>query len=99
MTAVIASSVAWHACLIYQASECLQGVLDFKGGETAALARLKYYLWDTDLIATYFDTRNGMVGESARWWRCGGRAVVMGVCLRVGELLATLRVVSLAGGT
>ena len=48
----------------------LQGVLDFKGGEAAALARLKYYLWDSDLIATYFDTRNGMVGELAgvrRW--------------------------------
>nr|QDZ38467.1 cryptochrome DASH [Chlamydomonas sp. ICE-L] len=39
-----------------------KSALDFKGGETAALARLKYYLWDTDLLATYFDTRNGMLG-------------------------------------
>ncbi|KAG2435381.1 hypothetical protein HXX76_007453 [Chlamydomonas incerta] len=39
-----------------------QAVLDFKGGETAALARLKYYLWDSDLLSTYFDTRNGMLG-------------------------------------
>ncbi|KAK9815662.1 hypothetical protein WJX72_007553 [[Myrmecia] bisecta] len=39
-----------------------QAVLQFKGGETAALARLKYYLWDSDLLATYFDTRNGMLG-------------------------------------
>ena len=39
-----------------------QGVLSFRGGETAALARLKYYLWDSDLIATYFDSRNGMLG-------------------------------------
>eukprot|EP00242_Pyramimonas_sp_CCMP2087_P004138 CAMPEP_0198217980 /NCGR_PEP_ID=MMETSP1445-20131203/66748_1 /TAXON_ID=36898 /ORGANISM="Pyramimonas sp., Strain CCMP2087" /LENGTH=389 /DNA_ID=CAMNT_0043894845 /DNA_START=40 /DNA_END=1205 /DNA_ORIENTATION=+ len=37
-------------------------VLDFKGGESVALARLKYYLWDTDLVATYFDSRNGMLG-------------------------------------
>jgi deoxyribodipyrimidine photo-lyase len=42
-----------------------QAVLDFKGGESAALARLKYYLWDSNLIATYFDTRNGMLGELA----------------------------------
>jgi hypothetical protein len=31
-------------------------VLAFEGGETAALARLKYYLWDADLLRTYFDT-------------------------------------------
>lgn len=36
--------------------------LDFKGGESVALQRLKYYLWDSDLIATYFETRNGMLG-------------------------------------
>uniref|UniRef100_A0A7S1SVM2 Cryptochrome DASH n=1 Tax=Tetraselmis chuii TaxID=63592 RepID=A0A7S1SVM2_9CHLO len=34
----------------------------WRGGETAALQRLKYYLWDTDLIADYFNTRNGMLG-------------------------------------
>ena len=39
-----------------------QAVHRFKGGETEALARLKYYLWDTDLVATYFQTRNGMLG-------------------------------------
>lgn len=39
-----------------------RGVLDFRGGERAALARLKHYLWDTDAIATYFETRNGMLG-------------------------------------
>ncbi|GIL83479.1 hypothetical protein Vretimale_11168 [Volvox reticuliferus] len=39
-----------------------KAVLDFRGGETAALARLQYYLWDRDLIAAYFDTRNGMLG-------------------------------------
>ena len=33
-----------------------------QGGETAALERLKYYLWDKDLAATYKETRNGMLG-------------------------------------
>lgn len=36
--------------------------MDFRGGETAALQRLRYYLWDSDLVASYFDTRNGMLG-------------------------------------
>ncbi|MCC7245527.1 MAG: DASH family cryptochrome, partial [Saprospiraceae bacterium] len=36
--------------------------LHFKGGETEALNRLKYYLWDTNLIKTYKETRNGLVG-------------------------------------
>jgi deoxyribodipyrimidine photo-lyase len=39
-----------------------RAVLDFKGGETAALERLKYYLWDTDLIKGYKETRNGLIG-------------------------------------
>lgn len=34
----------------------------FHGGETEALKRLKYYLWDTDLVASYFQSRNGMLG-------------------------------------
>jgi len=33
-----------------------------EGGEKAALARLKYYLWDSDIIADYFNIRNGMLG-------------------------------------
>merc|ERR1711871_564834 len=36
--------------------------LAFKGGETAALARVKQYFWDSDCVASYFDTRNGMIG-------------------------------------
>jgi len=36
--------------------------LDFKGGESQALARVKYYLWESKLLETYFDTRNGMLG-------------------------------------
>lgn len=39
-----------------------RGVLLFNGGETEALKRLKYYLWDSDLLSTYFETRNGMIG-------------------------------------
>ncbi len=33
------------------------------GGETAALARLQEYVWETDGVARYFDTRNGLVGR------------------------------------
>lgn len=39
-----------------------RGVMIFKGGETAALARVKDYIWDKDLLRNYFDTRNGMIG-------------------------------------
>jgi deoxyribodipyrimidine photo-lyase len=39
-----------------------RGVMEFKGGETAALARVKDYIWDKDLLHKYFDTRNGMIG-------------------------------------
>lgn len=39
-----------------------RSVLDFKGGESAALARVQNYLWDKDLLKIYFDTRNGMIG-------------------------------------
>uniref|UniRef100_A0A061S6U1 Cryptochrome DASH n=2 Tax=Tetraselmis sp. GSL018 TaxID=582737 RepID=A0A061S6U1_9CHLO len=34
-----------------------------EGGEDAALRRLQFYLWDTDYVAGYFDTRNGMLGR------------------------------------
>lgn len=37
-------------------------VLNFKGGETEALLRLQSYLWDTDHIKTYKETRNGLIG-------------------------------------
>lgn len=39
-----------------------RSVLYFKGGETEGLKRLKYYLWETDLIASYKKTRNGLIG-------------------------------------
>ena len=35
----------------------------YKGGETFALARVKDYIWDKDLLKIYFDTRNGMIGS------------------------------------
>jgi deoxyribodipyrimidine photo-lyase len=39
-----------------------RAVLPFMGGETEGLKRLKYYLWDSNCIANYKNTRNGMVG-------------------------------------
>ena len=39
-----------------------RAVLPFCGGETEALKRLRYYLWEKDLIATYKETRNGLIG-------------------------------------
>jgi len=39
-----------------------RGVMKFEGGESVALARLKDYIWDKDLLKVYFDTRNGMIG-------------------------------------
>lgn len=40
-----------------------RSALTFRGGETIALARLERYLWTSDLIRTYKETRNGMLGE------------------------------------
>jgi deoxyribodipyrimidine photo-lyase len=34
-----------------------------KGGETAGIERLKYYLWETNAAATYKQTRNGLIGS------------------------------------
>lgn len=33
------------------------------GGETAALKHLKHYIWDKQLIKTYKETRNGLIGK------------------------------------
>lgn len=35
----------------------------FSGGETAALDRMNHYLWGTDLVARYKETRNGLIGS------------------------------------
>ncbi len=40
----------------------IRSVIDFKGGETEGLKRLNYYLWETNLIKTYEETRNGLMG-------------------------------------
>lgn len=40
-----------------------RAVLNFKGGETAALERLNHYLWETDCIKSYKETRNGLIGS------------------------------------
>jgi len=39
-----------------------RSVLAYKGGESAALERLQEYIWDQDLLKTYKETRNGLLG-------------------------------------
>jgi deoxyribodipyrimidine photo-lyase len=39
-----------------------RGVLSFLGGENKALERLNYYLFESQLIKNYKETRNGLVG-------------------------------------
>ena len=56
---------SFQCCLPAPVPAC-QGVLDFKGGETAARERLHYDLWGSDLVASYFDSRNGMLGGWVR---------------------------------
>jgi len=34
-----------------------------KGGESAALSELKYYLWDSDLVSNYKESRNDLLGR------------------------------------
>jgi deoxyribodipyrimidine photo-lyase len=36
--------------------------MEFKGGEQEALKRLQYYLWDSRLVSTYEESRNGLIG-------------------------------------
>ena len=38
-------------------------IMGLDGGETAALKRLKEYIWDKELIHTYKKTRNGLLGK------------------------------------
>jgi deoxyribodipyrimidine photo-lyase len=39
-----------------------RAALQFKGGETEGLKRLRYYFWEKDLVASYKETRNGLIG-------------------------------------
>jgi deoxyribodipyrimidine photo-lyase len=41
--------------------EDLRAVIRHTGGETPGLARLQHYLWHSDAIQTYKETRNGML--------------------------------------
>jgi deoxyribodipyrimidine photo-lyase len=40
-----------------------RAVMSFRGGETEGLRRLRYYFWEKDLVATYKETRNGLLGS------------------------------------
>ena len=40
-----------------------RAAIQFKGGETEALARLNHYFYETKNLSVYKETRNGMVGE------------------------------------
>ena len=40
-----------------------RSAVPFLGGETEGLKRLKHYLWDTNLVKSYEDTRNGLMGS------------------------------------
>lgn len=39
-----------------------RSAFSLRGGEGAAWDRLRYYLWDSDLVYKYFEIRNGMLG-------------------------------------
>ncbi|WP_017658633.1 DASH family cryptochrome [Baaleninema simplex] len=39
-----------------------RAVLEFRGGETAGMARVKEYFWERDRLRVYKQTRNGMLG-------------------------------------
>lgn len=54
-------SVEWPALAVARPSADPRAVLPFRGGEDAALSRLKYYL-QSGAAASYFETRNGMLG-------------------------------------
>lgn len=39
-----------------------RAVIDFKGGEDEAIARLNHYFYHTEHLSTYKETRNGLIG-------------------------------------
>ncbi|MDY7019770.1 MAG: DASH family cryptochrome, partial [Cyanobacteriota bacterium] len=41
-----------------------RGVLNFQGGETAGISRLKDYIWQQNCLKDYKQTRNGMLGAN-----------------------------------
>ena len=42
-------------------------MMRFEGGETAARARVRGWIWDRDCLKDYFNTRNGMLGADYRY--------------------------------
>ena len=46
-----------------EASNDSRSVICFKGGETAGLARLRSYIWDSEAVRNYKETRNGLLGS------------------------------------
>ena len=56
--------------LIFKKKKCLfiEVALDnrtafpFEGGETTMLQILNHFIWETDAVASYKETRNGMIG-------------------------------------
>jgi len=48
---------------VQEPAEDSRSAFKLQGGESAAQRRLKHYLWDSNCVAKYFDTRNRMLGE------------------------------------
>jgi deoxyribodipyrimidine photo-lyase len=40
-----------------------RAAMEFKGGALAAEKRLEHYFWDTNAVASYKETRNGLIGS------------------------------------
>lgn len=63
------SEISWGNLPSYEMLNSSEPLLNpssafpFSGGETAALQRLKSYLWDTNAVAQYKETRNGLIGS------------------------------------
>lgn len=43
--------------------DAAMAVLPFEGGETAAMKRVRQYIWDEDRLKEYKKTRNGLLGS------------------------------------
>jgi len=58
------ADLGYSADDILRAAGDKRGVMAFAGGETAALARVREYIWTENCLKDYFDTRNGMLGAN-----------------------------------
>ena len=63
VNSLVQTSDIYPEALIKKATNSLNDkkLVLFKGGEQAALSRLQHYLWGSDAIQTYKETRNGMI--------------------------------------